>query len=110
MGSEVKGSSVSQNISKGKASLWKGCVNKNISEGKASLWKGCVNLFLLVQLFTGGHSQIIYELNKGTLVYSQAEGQGPLRQALMTVITKAVKSSDTNSSNVESELASSLQH
>ena len=67
MGSEVKGSSVSQNI----------------SEGKASLWKGCVNLFLLVQLFTGGHSQIIYELNKGTLVYSQAEGQGPLRQALM---------------------------
>ena len=28
----------------------------------------------------------------------------------MTVITKAVKSSETNSSNVESELASSLQH
>ena len=25
----------------------------------------------------------LYELNKGSLVYSQAEGQGPLRQATM---------------------------
>ena len=34
----------------------------------------------------------VYELNKGTLVYSQAEGQGPLRQISMIVITEATKS------------------
>ena len=55
----------------------------------ARLWKGCVNLF---------YSQVsrdklpVYELNKGTLVYSQAEGQGPLRQISMIVITEATKS------------------
>ena len=50
--SKVKSSSVLQNICKGMASFWKGV---------------CYCL-----LFTGGH-----ELNKGTLVYRQAEGQSP---------------------------------
>ena len=44
----------------------------------ASLWKGSVNLF-----YSQVGGQIIYKLNKGTLVYSQAERQGPLRQAIM---------------------------
>lgn len=44
----------------------------------ASLWKGSVNLF-----YSHFGSQIIYKLNKGALVYSQAEWQGPLRQAIM---------------------------
>ena len=45
----------------------------------ASLWKGCVILF---------YSQLsrdklfLYELNKGTLVYSETERQGPLREAI----------------------------
>ena len=42
-----------------------------------SLWKGSVNLF-----YSQVGGQIIYKLNKGTLVYSQAEWQGPLRQAI----------------------------
>ena len=56
----------------------------------ARLWKGCVNLF---------YSQVsrdklpVYELNKGTLVYSQAEGQGPPGKPLsMIIIIKAMKS------------------
>ena len=34
----------------------------------------------------------LYVLNKGTLAYSQAEGQGPPRQISMIVITEATKS------------------
>ena len=44
-------------------------------------------------LFTGGQGQTsLHELNKGTLVYSQAEGQGPPGKAvIMIIITKATK-------------------
>ena len=55
--SKVKGSSVFQNISKGMSSLQKGCDSlfySQVGRGKLSL----------------------HELNKGTLVYSQAKGQG----------------------------------
>ena len=62
-------------------------VLRNISKGMSSLWKGCFNLF---------HSQVgrdkpsLLELNKGTLVYRQAEGQGPPGKPLsMIIITKA---------------------
>ena len=56
--SQVKGSSVLPDISKGMASCWKGCVNlfcSQVDRDKLSL----------------------HELNQGTLVYSQIEGQGP---------------------------------
>ena len=56
--SQVKGSSVLPDISKGMASCWKGCVNlfcSQVNRDKLSL----------------------HELNQGTLVYSQIEGQGP---------------------------------
>ena len=58
----------------------RGLKSCKISLGSVSFWKGCVNLF---------YSQVgrvwlsFYELNKGTLVYSQAEEQGPLEQAIM---------------------------
>ena len=45
----------------------------------ASLWKGCVTLFYS-QLSRDKLS--LYELNKGTLVCSETEGQGPLREAI----------------------------
>ena len=72
----------------------------------ASLWKGCVNLF---------YSQVsrdklpVYELNKGTLVYSQAEGQGPLRQISMIVITEATKSKSKKQFQHGVRIGSSLQ-
>ena len=44
----------------------------------ASLWKGYVNLCLQM----GRDKLPFYEMNKSSLVYSQAEGQGPLRQAI----------------------------
>lgn len=59
-GSKVKGSSVLQNISKGMSNLQKGCVTLFYSQG-------------------GKHKLSLQEMNKGTLVYSQAEGQGPPR-------------------------------
>ena len=62
-GSKLRGSSVLQNISK----------------GMKSILKGCVNLFYLQ---VGRDKFSLPELNKGTLVYSQAEGQDPLRQAI----------------------------
>ena len=43
------------------------------------LWKGCVTPFYS-QLSRDKLS--LYELNKGTLVYSETEGQGPLREAI----------------------------
>ena len=45
----------------------------------ASLGKGCVHLFYSQ---VGRDRLALNELKKGTLVYSQAEGQGPLRQAI----------------------------
>ena len=54
-----------------------------------------------------------YELKKGTLVYSQAEGQGPLIQAIKHDYnnkSKKVKQVKGTVSNMESELASFLQH
>ena len=91
-GSKVKGSSVLQNISKGMASLWKGCVNLFYS------WMSRNKLSL-------------QELNKGTLVYCQAEGQSPPGKPLsMIIITRATeKQIKETVSNMESELASSLQ-
>ena len=44
-----------------------------------SLWKECVNQFYSE---VGKVRLSFYDLNKGTLVYSQAEGQDPLRQAI----------------------------
>ena len=62
-GSKGKGSSVLQNISQGMPSLQKGCVREKLS---------------------------CHELNKGILVYIQAEGQGPPGKPLsMNIIIKA---------------------
>ena len=74
-GSKVKGSSVLQNISKGMVSLWKGCVNLFYSQV--------------------GRDKLFSELNKGTLVYSQAEGQGPPGKPLSMIII--IKASQRNS-------------
>ena len=56
-GSKVKESSVLQNISKGMASLWKGCVKLFYSQ-------------------VGRDKLSLHDLNKGTVVYSQTEEQG----------------------------------
>ena len=73
-GSKVKGSSVLQNISNAMASLWKGCVNLLCSQ-------------------VGRDKLSLQELNKGTLVYSQAEGQGcPDKPLSVIIIVKARKS------------------
>ena len=45
----------------------------------ASLQKQCVNLFYSQ---VGRDKLSLFELNKGTLVYNQAERHGPLRQAI----------------------------
>ena len=89
-GSKVKGSSVLQNISKGKSSLQKGCVSLLCSQ-------------------VGREKLSLREPNKGTLVYSQAEGQGPLDKPLVKNKSKEKQVKETVS-NMESELASSLQH
>ena len=88
----------------------------DISKGMASCWKGCVNLF---------SSQVdrdklsLHELNKGTSVHSQAEGRVPqashgvsviISHGVLIIMIKAKKSKSTKVSNMESELASSLQH
>ena len=44
-----------------------------------NLWKEYVNLFYSE---VGRVSLPLCDLNKGTLLYSQAEGQDPLRQAI----------------------------
>ena len=73
-GSKVKGSSVLQNISKGMSSLQKECVNLFYSQ-------------------VGRDKLSLPELKKGTLVYSQAEGQGsPGKLLSMIIITRATKS------------------
>ena len=89
-GNKVKGSSVLQNICKGITSLWKGGVNLFYSQV--------------------GRDKLFSELNKGTLVYSQAEGQDPPSKPLsIIIIIKAMKSKSKKVSNMESELASFLQ-
>ena len=67
-------------------------VLQNISKGMASLWKGCVNLFYSQ---VGRDKLSLQELNKGTLVYSQAEGQGPPGKPLSMIII--IKASQRNS-------------
>ena len=89
----------------------------NISKGMASPWKGCVNLFCSQ---VGRDKLSLHELNKGTLVYSQAEAQGPPGKPWSVNNNKPwsidynnkskKKSKSTKVSNMESELASSLQH
>ena len=89
-GNKVKGSSVLQNICKGITSLWKGGVNLFYSQV--------------------GRDKLFSELNKGTLVYSQAEGQDPPSKPLsIIIIIKAMKSKSKKVCNMESELASFLQ-
>ena len=91
-GSKVKESSVLQNISKGMASLQKGCVHLFYSQ-------------------VGRDKLSLFELSKGTLVYNQAERHGPLRQAIKYDYNKSNKKQVKETiSNMESELASSLQH
>ena len=75
-GSQLKGSSVLQNISKGLFSLRKGCVNLFYSQ-------------------VGRDKLSLYQLNKGTLVYSRAEGQGPPGKPLSMIII--IKASQRNS-------------
>ena len=73
-GSKVKGFSVLQNISKEMVSLCKGFVNHFSSQ-------------------VGRDKLSLPELKKGTLVYSQAEGQSPPGKSLsMNTITRALKS------------------
>ena len=123
-GSKVRGSSISRNISKGMASLWKGCVNLFCSQvGRwgwddwvasqtqwtwvwvnswSWWWSGRPSVLQSMGSQRVGHDWVnwtelrirlsLCELKKGTLIYSQAEGQGPLRQAIMIIITKATKS------------------
>ena len=54
----------------------------------------------------------VYEIFKVTLVYSQAEGQGPLRQAIMYDYNNKSNGKQVKEtvSNMKSELAFSLQH
>jgi len=65
-------------------------VLQNIYKGMASLWKRCVNLFYSQ---VGRDKLSLQELNKGTVVYIQAEGLGPPGKPLsMIIITRATKS------------------
>ena len=75
-GSKLKGSSILQNISKGMFSLQKGCVHLFYSQ-------------------VGGDKLFLCELRKGTLVYSQAEGQGPPGKPLSMILI--IKASQRNS-------------
>ena len=65
-GSQVKGSSLFQNISKGMEAFGRGVLLSSIHR-----WAG---------------TSYLPELNKGTLVYSQAEGQGRSGKPLNTII------------------------
>ena len=67
-------------------------VLQNISKRMASLCKGCVNLFYSQ---VGRDKLSLHELNKGTFVYSQAEGQGPPGKPLSMIIV--IKASQRNS-------------
>ena len=59
---------------------------QNISKGMASLQKGCVHLFYSQ---VGRDKLSLHEQNEGILVYSQVEGQGPGKPLSMIIITKA---------------------
>ena len=65
---------------------------KNISKGMDSFWKGCVNLFYAQ---VGREKLSLLELNKSTLVYSQAEVQVPPGNPLSMIII--IKASQRNS-------------
>ena len=68
---------------------------QNISKGMVSLCKGFVNCFYLQ---VGRDKLSLPEMKKGTLVYSQAEGQGPPGKSLsMNTITRALKSKSRHS-------------
>ena len=56
-------------------------------------------------------SDYLCELKKDTLIYSQAEGQGPLRQAIKYDYNNKSNKKQINETvyNMESELASSLK-
>ena len=61
-------------------------VLQSISRSMSSLQKGCVNLFYSQ---VGRDKISLQELNKDSLVYNQAEGQGPPGKPLnMIIITK----------------------
>ena len=88
-GSEAKGSSVLQNISKGMVSLWMGCVNLYSQVGRDKLSR--------------------QELNKGTFLSSR--GAGSSREAIKYDYNNtAMKIKSKKVLNMESESASSLQH
>ena len=70
MGSKVKGSLILQNISKGMSSLQKRRVNLFYSQ-------------------VGRNKLFLHELNKGTLVYCQTEGQGPPGKPFSMIIITA---------------------
>ena len=90
-GSKLKGSSVLQNISKRISSLQKWWVNLFYSQA-------------------GRDKLSVSKLNKGTLVYSHAKGQGPPGKPLsMIIITKAMKNKSKNSFQHGVKLVSSLQ-
>ena len=80
---------------------------QNIFKGLASLWKGYVNLCLQM----GRDKLPFYELNKISLVYSQEEGQGPLRQAIKYDYNNKSNKKQVKEtvSNMESELTSLQQ-
>ena len=76
-------------------------VLQNISEGMANLWKECAHL-----LYSQGRDRLaLYELNKGTLVYSQAERQGPPGIALEYDYNDKSKSKNQFSTRSQSSLS-----
>ena len=58
-------------------------VLRDIAKGMTSLWKGCVNLFYSQM---GRDKLSLCKLSKGTLLYRQAEGQGPSGKPLNMII------------------------
>ena len=71
---------------------WGNKVERSSLLQNISLQKGCVNLFYLQ---VGRDKLSLQELNKGTLVYSQAERQGPPSKPLSMIII--IKGSQRNS-------------
>ena len=70
----------------------------------ANLWKECAHL-----LYSQGRDRLaLYELNKGTLVYSQVYGQGSLRQAIATA-AKLLQSCLTLCDPIEGSAPGSLR-
>ena len=67
-------------------------VLQNIPKGMSMLQKGCINLFYLQ---VGMDKLSLQELNKGTVVYIQAEGLGPPGKPFSMIII--IKASQRNS-------------